>query len=134
MSTEKRIYTHQAADPFKRTLDRLAKVEARAQKRFGYAGTIGGRALTTKYATDLAAIIKRERETRHGNKAPEIWEKLDGVSDLGLALDMIALGLNTRFERNRTRMKWHHNLGVHLGFDDDGGRSQSGPGCGPKTF
>jgi hypothetical protein len=42
--------------------------------------------VVNKYARELAVILKHERDTKHGNKDVEIWEAVQEILDLDLAL------------------------------------------------
>ena len=105
-----------AATSFDRTLDRLNKTEAETAKRLGFPQTVPGRALVTKYAPDLAAVIAEARASRHGNKATEIWTAVSDRSDKNLAINLLAIGLQACAMRHDIFGEWASHIGTQLGF------------------
>ena len=105
-----------AAISFDRTLDRLNKTEAEAARRLGFPQTVPGRALVTRDAPDLAAIIADARASRHGNKAAEIWDAVSDRSDESLSIHILAIGLQASAAPHEIFGEWASHIGTQLGF------------------
>jgi DNA-directed RNA polymerase len=105
-----------AAISYERTFDRLARMDAETIQRFGFPQTVPGRALVTKYAPDLAAIIAEARASRHGNNATEIWAAVSDRSDKNLAINILAIALQASAMRHDIFGEWASHIGTQLGF------------------